>query len=145
MDFSLERSGVTSLRDISIVGSHVTRCYDDETIWPPRVELPRKSVLRRAPGGMRVVRCYARPLWVRRPWRGYTYRELRITAVLHCSNTPREQELRYGLVSYQLRWEVLVSITHSCEIWTSNVCHSSHISVIINHYFRNWFCWGDWL
>jgi hypothetical protein len=40
----LERSGVTSLRDISIVG-HVIRCYSDEIIWPLWVERPRRGII----------------------------------------------------------------------------------------------------
>jgi hypothetical protein len=53
---TLEKSGVTSLRDISIVGGHVTHRHSDVTIWPLRIEPPRKSVLRRAAGGMRAIR-----------------------------------------------------------------------------------------
>jgi hypothetical protein len=37
---ALERAGVTSLRDIWIVGMHVIRCHSNGTIWPLWVQRP---------------------------------------------------------------------------------------------------------
>jgi hypothetical protein len=39
---ALERSGVTSLLDISIVGMHVIRCHSNGTIWQLWVQRPRR-------------------------------------------------------------------------------------------------------
>jgi hypothetical protein len=40
---ALERAGVMSLRDISIVGMHVIRCHTNGTIWPLWVQRPRRG------------------------------------------------------------------------------------------------------
>jgi hypothetical protein len=40
---ALERSGVTSLRDISIVGMHVIRCHSNGTVRPLWVQRPRRG------------------------------------------------------------------------------------------------------
>jgi hypothetical protein len=45
---SLERSGVTSLPDISIEGMHVICCHSNETVWPLWVQRPRRGERYRA-------------------------------------------------------------------------------------------------
>jgi hypothetical protein len=44
-------------------GGHVTRRHSDVTIWPLRFEPPRKSVFRRAAGGMRAIRWYEHSMY----------------------------------------------------------------------------------
>jgi hypothetical protein len=79
--------GVTSLRDISIVGGHVIRCFSDETIWPLWVERPRKSLRDTSVVGMHAMRCYGNktiwPLRVERPRRGDKYLVIRMIAPQH--------------------------------------------------------------